>query len=742
MTRFAITLLALLCLSSAKVFASSKPCPDKLERPCVALVLGGGGARGGAHIGVLKALEAQGVPIDLVVGTSIGSFVGAMYASGKNAEEIQLIFSHANWDSGYQDSLPRSQIPNRRKRQLDDFPIHVDLGFDGHSVRLPQGVLQGQGMKDLIDQLVGTYATYDSFDDLPIPFRAVAADIITGEQVVLSRGDLSTALQASMSIPGIVRPIEHQGHLLVDGGIANNLPISVARELGADVIIAADIGVANQTREELNSGLSILRQLTSFLTHQNVSQQKATLTERDVYIHIQLDDIGMLDFDRVAEASRAGYIQAEPILSGSDTIASLAGLSQRTGQGSPLSENQRLQLDRIRLINHSRLGDDYILSRMDLREGEVYSTEHIRKGVQRLYGQGSIARVRTTISHGQTGNTLNTVVDEKEWGPGYLDFKIALEDNLKSQSRYQLGFNYRRTNLSPYGAEWYSTVELGTEKILSTELYWPIKTTQFFWELGARYDRDIYSYRDEGVDFGDITETEFGVLGALGYNISDKIDIVSGPFFAEGELKLPALLQQSTGQEKIDYRQQGLQVNIDFDNLNHPSFPSRGWKYELNLSRSQFDLLDDTTDATQITSELIGAASYRRHSWRAELEWNSTLNDDPLAITGAYSLGGFLNLSGNSPDFISGQHTRFASVVYTYRLADGNYRILNIPLYAGTSVEAGNAWIEQDNIDYSDLIYSGSVFLGWDSPLGPAYLAWGKSDTGSQSVYIFMGVTF
>ncbi len=740
MRLFALSLLLLPLLALGET--ESKTCDQALNRPCVGLVLGGGGARGGAHIGVLKALQEQQVPVDIVVGTSIGSFVGAMYASGKSADEIQLIFSHANWDSGYKDGRSRSQIPNRRKRQLDDFPIHLDLGFDGHSVRLPQGVLQGQGMKDLIDQLVGTHTTYESFDDLPIPFRAVAADITTGEQVILSSGDLSTALQASMSIPGIVRPIEHQGHLLVDGGIANNLPISVARNMGADVIIAVDIGAAAMDRDELNSSLNILKQLTSFLTHKNVSEQKASLTDNDVYLHIQLDDIGMLDFDKVATAASEGYHQAKSVFASSEAMAAMAGQTNTEREEAALATDKLLRLDRIRLVNHSRLGDDYILSRMELREGESYTTEDIHKGVQRLYGQGTIARVRTTISHDKKGNTLNTIVDEKEWGPGYLDFKIALEDNLESQSRYQLGVNYRRTNLSPYGAEWYSTIELGTEKIFTTELYWPMGTSNYFWQLSAGYERDIYSYRENGIGFGEITETEAGLFGALGYNVSDKFDILLGPFFADGELKLPTLLEQASNIRKIDYQQRGVNLLLDFDNLNHPSFPSRGWKYELGLTRAQFDIINDTTDTTQVESTLIGAASYKRHSLRAELDFNSTFNDDPLAITGATSLGGFLKLSGNPVDFISGQHTRFTSFVYTYRLADGNYRILNIPLYAGGSLEAGNAWDNREDIDYADLIYSGSVFLGWDSPIGPAYLAWGKSDTGNQSAYLFIGVTF
>jgi len=305
-------------------------CPVNIDRPCVALVLGGGGARGSAHIGVLKALEERDIPIDIIVGTSIGSFVGGLYASGKSAEEIEELFVTADWNSGYRDDLSRSQIPNRRKRQLDSFPIHLDLGLDSTGIKLPKGFIRGQGMKALVDNMLGTYLEFDSFDQLPIPFRAVAADAETGEEVVLSEGDLATAMQISMSLPGVLRPIERDGRMLVDGGIANNVPVSVAKSLGAEIIIAVDIGSPGATQDDLQSGVTILRQLTSFLTRNNVAYQISLLSERDVLVHPQMDGIGLLSFDKTLEAETAGYTAANKVFENSETINALSGTPKRS----------------------------------------------------------------------------------------------------------------------------------------------------------------------------------------------------------------------------------------------------------------------------------------------------------------------------------------------------------------------------------------------------------------------------
>lgn len=739
--------LSLQCFSTmTKAEAPSKAvnsvCPKNLKRPCIGLVLGGGGARGSAHIGVLRALEEHNVPVDMVVGTSMGAFVGGLYASGKSPGQIQELFESADWMSGYRDDLDRSQIPNRRKRQLDEYPIHLDLGVTEGKVKIPLGFLQGQGMKNLIDSMLGYYPEFTSFDDLPIPFRAIAADAETSEEVILSQGDLANALQVSMSIPGVVRPIELDGRLMVDGGIANNLPVSVARAMGADVVIAVNIGSPQMTKEELLSGFAILRQMVGFLTEKNVEYQRSLLTPQDIYIQPELEGITTLSFEKSPEGIKAGYAEMQKQFQQNTALQALAdntGLAH-TSEHSPVYKT--LFIDKINLDNQTRLGDDYILNRMQLEPQKTYSLDNIRTGTERLYGQGTIARINTAVQTQDGENILNVYVGEKDWGPGYLDMKLSFEDDFDSFSRYQIGGAYRLTNLSPYGAEWYTTAEFGTDKNLYTELYWPIKNSDFFWDTGIILERNVFDLSVEGISLGQLVSTSYSARMGVGWNIKDSLDVTLSTTYTDGSFDLPELLANSLPEDSIDFDQAGILAELNFDTLDDAQFPRKGWKLKANLGRTK-DTVEGTEDfTTQFDSEFNGVLSYQRHSLRTQLRYQSTINNDPLSLLGGFSLGGFLNLSGIGKNSIYGQHVRFGSLVYTYELAANDFGAINIPLYLGISAEAGNAWASKDEVDYGDLIQSNSLFIGWDSPLGPAYLSYGRADTGDSSFYVFLGVVF
>ncbi|WP_439135735.1 patatin-like phospholipase family protein [Pseudomaricurvus sp.] len=643
----ALLLAAALLLVSPLTNAESRPqadtsvCPKNLSRPCIALVLGGGGARGSAHVGVLKALEEHNVPIDMVVGTSMGAFVGGLYASGKSPEQIQELFESADWLSGYRDDLNRSQIPNRRKRQLDQYPIQLDLGITEGKIKLPLGFLQGQGMKSLVDSMLGYYPQFESFNDLPIPFRAIAADAETSEEVILSQGDLATALQVSMSIPGVVRPIELNGRLMVDGGIANNLPVSVARSLGADVVIAVNIGSPRMTREELLSGFAILRQMVGFLTQKNVAYQKSLLTEKDIYIHPALEGITTLSFEKSPAGIAAGYAEMQKQFEENVALQALIDKTRlaRNNQRSPAS--QLLFIDKIKLDNQTRLADDYILDRMQLKAGEAYSLDDIRNGTERLYGQGTIARINTDVKSADGTNNLDIYVGEKDWGPGYLDLKMSFEDDFDSFSRYQIGGAYRLTNLSPYGAEWYTTAEFGTDKNFNSELYWPINTTGFFWDTTVELDRSVYDLNIDDISFGQLIATSYGVQGGVGWNIKDSLDVILAATYVTGTLDFPNLLASSLPDDSLDYRQAGVLAELNFDTLDDANFPRRGWKLEASLGRTK-DQVDNEKDfTTQFDSEYNGVLSYQRHSLRTQLRYQSTINNDPLSLLGGFLLAVF-----------------------------------------------------------------------------------------------------
>ena len=253
-------------------------------RPAIGLVLSGGGARGGAHIGILKALEELRVPVDYVAGTSIGAVIGGFYVSGMSVAELEQLVESLEWETAFLNTMPRQLKSFRRKRDDDLFLVDQKPGLNDGEFELPIGLVQGQVIDMIISRETLRASQVQSFDELAIPFRAVAGDIVTGEAVVLREGSLARAIRASMSIPAALSPIEIDGRLLVDGGIAMNLPVDVARDMGADTIIAVDISTGLLARETLRSVLDITTQLTNMLTRTGTVEQRAKLTANDVLL--------------------------------------------------------------------------------------------------------------------------------------------------------------------------------------------------------------------------------------------------------------------------------------------------------------------------------------------------------------------------------------------------------------------------------------------------------------------------
>ena len=278
---FRINLLAYVCLSVFLVLAIPSGSVCAAERPRIALVLSGGGAKGAAHIGVLQVLEEMRIPVDIVLGTSMGSYVAGMYALGYSAEEVTNKTLQMDWNKGYQDKVTRQDLSLRKKVQADEFQLQTDIGLSDGKVKLPEGMYQGQGMAALLREATSNLPELRSFNELPLPYRAIATDMETVQPVVLDRGNLALVMQASMSIPGALKPVEIDQKLLADGGIVNNLPIDIAIKMGADVIIAVDISDKLKPKEQLDSALTLVDQLTTYLTRSGTERQIALLGGRE-----------------------------------------------------------------------------------------------------------------------------------------------------------------------------------------------------------------------------------------------------------------------------------------------------------------------------------------------------------------------------------------------------------------------------------------------------------------------------
>ncbi len=352
---WSLAAVALVMLTSTIAGAQTQAEEPETDKKLV-LVLSGGGARGAAHIGVLKVLEELHIKPDLIVGTSMGSIIGGLYAAGWSPTEIEELLASIDWNAVFSDKVPRSDLSFRRKQ--DDRPILIQarLYFKGWKPYLPAGILGGQRLELLMDALQADSAfPADSanLDDLNIPFRAVAADIVTGQPVIIKNATLAAAMRASMSIPGAFSPVELDGKKLVDGGSVANLPVGIAKKLGATSVIAVDISsplVADE--DELEDFFSVFNQLNSLLTVGNRDRDVALLDDDDVLIQPDLGDISFVGFDRALEAVNIGETTAHEM---AETLARFATEDDQEWEAYIARQRRRqrgpVTIDRVRINN-------------------------------------------------------------------------------------------------------------------------------------------------------------------------------------------------------------------------------------------------------------------------------------------------------------------------------------------------------------------------------------------------------
>ena len=407
-------------------------------RPRIGVALGGGGARGIAHISVLRKLEQMRVPIDCIAGTSMGALVGALYASGMSVDEIEKTVLALDWQAMFNDALERRERTYRRKRDDELVVAAPGIGIGKDGLKIASGLVAGEKILLLLEQLIEPVSTIEDFDDLPIPYRAVAADINNGDPVVLGEGDLALAMRASMSIPGAFPPVLVDDRVLVDGGVARNVPVDVVRNMGADIIIAVDVGTPLAEMSPHSNVLALTGQVLSLVTVRNTREQLATLTERDVLVSPPLGaDVATKDFEKGPEAiaiGKRGADAAAPQLARLSVSegAYAQNLSVRTGRQTapPIVEF-------VRLDNRSRYRDSLLLARLDIPLGQPLDSEKLSADLRRTFGAATLSAATYEVveENGKTGVVLH--IDEKVQGPNYLEAGLTVSSNLSWQLRFQ-----------------------------------------------------------------------------------------------------------------------------------------------------------------------------------------------------------------------------------------------------------------------------------------------------------------
>ena len=728
----ALALATLLAMPAPAVKAADESAAA--PRPRIGLVLGGGGARGAAHVGVLKVLEELRIPVDYVAGTSVGSIVGGFYASGMSAQEIEREILAMNWEDLFQDYPSRADRSFRRKRDDDTYAIKAKPGFNHGKIEIPLAYIRGQKLDLTLNRLTLPVVDIRDFDRLPIPYRAVAADLETGKEVVLSAGSLPKAIRASMAVPAAFDPVEIEGRLLVDGGIANNVPVSVVRAMGAEVLIVVDVGSGLFTRKDITSALSITGQLANYLFTLNSEEQLKTLSPRDVLIRPKLGDIGGGSFDRADEAIPAGEAGARTALEALrryslDPEQYARHLAAR-GQRRPSPP----VIDLVRVDNQSRVSDAVIAGRISAKPGQPLDVKQLEQDIGTVYGLEIFESVRYDIVREDEKTILVISAKEKQWGPGYLQFGLASSNDLKGNSTIRLGMLYTLTEINELNGEWRSGIQLGDEPSVFTEIHQPLDALSRYFVSGkvSYGNRNVNVFDDAG-----------NMISRYGLRTSELELGLGRELGTWGEVRLGYRRESGTAEVNIgapapdvDVDRGELFLRLSDDKLDNLYFPREGHfgRLEYRAAREQYG---SRSDYDQWQAGYIQAFSWGANTVIGMLSGEST-TDGVAQVEGLFRLGGLFRLSGLTDQQLSGQNAGLMELVYMRRLSNIQF----FKTYAGASLELGNVWQKRHDISFDNTIVAGSLFLGFDTPIGPLYVGYGRTDNNDQSVYIYLGPRF
>lgn len=754
--RHILTLVAILFATIPAIAQqNATPLPSH-NGPRIGLVLGGGGARGFAHVGVLEVMEQNRIPVHAIAGTSMGAVVGSLYASGKTAEEIAAITREISWVTVFNDAIPRERVPFRRKRDQRDVLIDYRISFDDNGLVLPKGVLRGQDLFLTLAEYLAPARSVTDFDNLAIPFRAVATDIVTTRPEVMGDGDIATAVFASMSVPGGLPPVERDGKLLVDGMLVDNVPVEIARQMGVDVVIVVDVSSPLRTRDQITSFLSVLDQMQLMLGRHSIDRQIAAMGGRDVLIRPDITHIGTTSFERSELGIERGRTAANEVveklralsLSQSDWQAHLAARAARAPRNAPT-------LDFVQVENRSDFPTRKIRDMVSAKPGQPLDAKQMTEDLQNIYALGGFRAVRYGIGPGKqttadrrsaeegTGDrsTANQSLGEgvtvlAEGDPSsanWLQLGIGLATDFNLNSVLRLGVAYTDRNWLGTGAEWRSDIRVGTNLKFETGLY--KEFGRYFAEITPYWSRvDTIFFVDEDA----VAAVRDARLGAR---------LEGGKLFGNwGELRLGfnwAQVNLKTTVGTPDIPPQSLQdvtVRAVFtaDTLDNISFPTRGL-YGFVAYTDHVGWFGGDLTYGAIEAKLFAPISWARNTLVLSGEIGITSEGDGRSL-GDFRLGGFLNLSGLEPDQLIGRHKMLGRAIFYHRLSEVA-PIINVPVYIGGSLEVGNAWRSLDDVGFGSLRTAGSLFVAVDTPIGPLAFASGLS-RGSGAVYLILGRIF
>ena len=727
---------AALALMIAGSLAAQAPPPEdgaRGKRPKIGLALGGGGARGFAHIGVLRALEAMHIPIDYIAGTSMGSVVGSLYASGYSLDDMEKIVAGIHWDTVFDDTPERKNLSFREKE--DDFHhlLPIELGLSKKGLGLPSGLIAGSKLGFVLRSVLLSSVTTTDFDRLRIPFRAVAADVQTGDVVVLSHGDLARSVRASMAIPAVFTPVEIDGKLLIDGGEAQNLPVQTVRAMGADIVIAIDVGESGEVSKKPENVAGMLGAIIDIPLKQNTMASRKLA---DIFIQPDLKGFTGGDFDKAKELYPRGQAAIEK------ASAQLASLSAPAADYEAWRARIQAPLPPLPVIDAVEVTNipGYDVSRLRrlvrVKPGPLEPAK-VGQDLKRIYALGTFTAVTYDVAREGDRWILRYTAIPKSWGPTFVRPGIGFESDGEGNVEFDVTLLVDATEMNRLGGRWKTLLDLGSNLGISSVFYQPVEPTGTLSVapniLAGRHLVNIYQGSNRLAQYL-VSEFQGGadVVGDFGTWGEMRAGYLGGPATASLKIGEPTLpdVHASFG---------AFEAKFLVDQADDVNVPRTGYLGRLTFT-GQRTGLGASSSYDKLESTMVGVQTLGR--WTGILKFSG---GDSLGTTLPYydtfSLGGFFDMSGRPIGQLRGQTYLFGGAALYYRL-NAKSGLLLKDFYVGVSAELGNTWNRHQDVTLSHLENSGSIFVIANSLIGPVYLAWGRGSGGFGAFSVALNKPF
>ncbi len=722
--------------------------------PRVVVVLAGGGAKGFAHLAVLRRLEQDNVPIARIVGTSMGAVVGGLYASGLSIDEIERVIGNLDPARVALDQIGRLELPQHIRAYQRQYPIELEFGVRQGALSFARGVSDGQRFLALLQQLTAHVPAGVSFNDLKIPFRAVATRYRDGEMQVFDHGTLHLAIRASMAAPAVFAPVEIDGETYVDGGLVANLPVAVALQEGAEVLVASYLAqeAEGPQADDPANALTVANRMLDILIRQNEKRNRAMLRPQDILVQPELKDVGFADFNRAAEIVQRGEKAVAALDARWRALAHQAHVADTAAVPRLAYDQREKRIVSVRVTGAQHVPERFIERRMAPLVGEEFRTDDTARRIDELYTSGYFESVHYAVEQVKNEQyELVVHVREKPYAPHFMKTSLGFSSELGGVNQFSLGLGYRHPWLTESGLELALDARVGTQSELAARLYQSLGAGWGL-EAGAGYERNIVPLyapsalalpQDQKLGYMRLGRTQIGAHVVYQWErlATVKLGVVQSHSSYTMDTPTQVILPQPSG-PGVTYtladRQvhaTGLRWQFEADQLDSANFPSKGYFASGSLEQG-------LTGTAYRTARLSArwALPMQAHTLNLGVNWGREVVASAcascLAPTSLY-LGGFQMMGAYRMGQLSGDHLAHVYGTYMYRLFDGG--LLKQKTHAGMVLEAGDAWFSGQAHSTK---YSASLFIAVDSKMGDIYLGAARGSAGANNVFLQLGRRF